>query len=159
MLGTFPSRAALLVVILATPICDDAFVSPGSDEPEVGDTISEDDNCRTVGNDYAQKVFATIKGKWSPPEAAERGWWGAVTLHFYIGRDGQVRDLETVRRRGPDSMETAALKAVTLSSPLPEPHFADPKCEQAGVTFNFFYNMGQKARERWLRKLKTVHRD
>ena len=71
-------------------------------------------------------------------------------MHCQIARDGQIHAIEITRRDVPDSMVAAVIQAQNLSSPLPEPHFADSKCEQVGAWFRFDYNMCPEEDKDWI---------
>jgi hypothetical protein len=117
--------------------------------------LRTDDNpaCDIVTPDYWSVVCAAVRKTWAPPGAAQWGRHGAVQLHGFIEPDGAITRIETRRLNGARTMEQAARQALILASPLEPPQFADPaRCEHAGITLDFFYNMSEKAREKWAKQ-------
>ena len=117
----------------------------------------EQEGCDVVdAESYSEKLCKAILTNWSIPQTAQRGEKGAVSLRFYVGRDGTLSAVETLYKSAAPSLERAAQDAVMRTSPFSEPHFLDDKCERTPVTLNFFYNMGSRSRKRWLKQLPEV---
>lgn len=97
LLGWFAVAAALVGPLLST---DPASSAP-TDGSE-GGMIIEDDACRLDTPNWARDVWFRIRRYWDPLKLVEQGKRkrGAVSLHFYIGRDGQVLEVITLRRKG-----------------------------------------------------------
>lgn len=117
--------------------------------------VIEEPNCTIRVREFANALYTKIKSQLRVPLAARDGEQGAATVHFYVGRKGQVMELTTVRAMGTHSMEVAARKSVLHAQPLPEPGFVDSACERVGVEFEFCYNMDEAARAQWHQNAST----
>jgi TonB family protein len=70
------------------------------------------------------------------PEIARLGRQGRVALEFSILRDGGVPDLTLRVSSGTDSLDTAALSSIRLSSPFPA---LPPEFPGADIRLRFVY--------------------
>jgi TonB family protein len=68
---------------------------------------------------YRQQVMTTVKAKWSPGPTTPPGL--ASIVLFEIDPDGTVGNVQVWRSSGDAAYDAAALRAVTLASPLAPP--------------------------------------
>lgn len=78
----------------------------------------------TMGVDfhpYLLRIYLLVRRNWYSviPEIARLGRQGRVALEFSILRDGKVPDLTLRVSSGTDSLDSAALASIRLSSPFP----------------------------------------
>ena len=78
----------------------------------------------TMGVDfhpYLLRIYLLVRRNWYSviPEIARLGRQGRVALEFSILRDGKVPDLTLRVSSGTDSLDSAALSSIRLSSPFP----------------------------------------
>ena len=85
---------------------------------------------------YLEIIRERVSQNWSPPPATGSGAGVLSTVYFRISRDGRVSDVTVEQPSGFDLFDRAALRAVTLSSPLP-PLPAGFKGRWLGVHFEF----------------------
>jgi TonB family protein len=152
MIRAILSKTTCFTVVVGIASFGLGCVSFGGNASATSELTREKDDCTFQSKGYTKTIRRWIYEEWSIPEAAHQGEPGAVAVHFNITSDGQIRDLKTVRRCGPDSLEAAALQAVTNAGPLPPFLIKGPNCEQVGVTMNFFYNMDARERNKWIRQ-------
>jgi len=74
----------------------------------------------SLAAEYLRTLRARLeRARVYPMEARDRGWSGAATVRFVIGRDGSVERLELVAGSGKRVLDEAALDAVRRASPFP----------------------------------------
>jgi outer membrane biosynthesis protein TonB len=88
---------------------------------------------------YAREMLRRIKYHWRIPEIALLGVAGVTRIHFFIGKNGTVSDLEILQEADHPPMTFAARDAILDASPLP-PLPADLGSDREGVTISFYYN-------------------
>jgi len=88
---------------------------------------------------YAAEMLRRIRYHWQIPEIAMLGVPGVTRIHFFIGRNGGVSDVEILMDAEHPPMTFAARDAILDASPLP-PLPADLHSEREGVTITFYYN-------------------
>ncbi len=65
---------------------------------------------------YIDQMVAILGSNWVRPRA---GLDTEVVVHYVIARNGRLSNIEVVRESGSRAFDAAAVRAVTLSSPLP----------------------------------------
>lgn len=89
---------------------------------------------------YAAAMIRRIKLHWDIPSLARYGMKGAVTIRFFIEKDGRVTGVTILRSSGIPPFDNAAFQAIAGSSPF-KPLPPDLGHDREGVTVTFFYNM------------------
>jgi len=91
---------------------------------------------------YLQRIVHVVKRNWDSviPEVARLGKQGRVVIVFKIVRNGSVPGLQLVSGSGTDSLDQAALAAISTSNPFPPLPTQFPGPEST-LEFSFFYNM------------------
>jgi len=91
---------------------------------------------------YLQRIVHVVKRNWDSviPEVARLGKQGRVVIVFKIVRNGSVPGLQLISGSGTDSLDQAALAAISTSNPFPPlpTQFPGPEIT---LEFSFFYNM------------------
>jgi|KBSSwiStaDraftv2_1062776.scaffolds.fasta_scaffold342339_3 hypothetical protein len=142
-------RAVAAFVLNATLMVVEPPFSAADDDPRW--VVLEDEACPVHQPRYARDVWFRLE-RYTTLELTERLGRGIVSVHFYIGADGRVADVVTLRKKGPKSVEATAHDAIAHASPFAPPGFAEDHCERIGVTVNFCFNMSEKACVNWLRQ-------
>lgn len=91
---------------------------------------------------YLSQILVTIKRNWLAvyPESARLGLRGKVALAFIIARNGSVSRVTKPVASGAESLDRAAIAAISASTPFP-PLPAEFKGNQIVLQLNFAYNM------------------
>jgi protein TonB len=90
---------------------------------------------------YLEIIKERISGNWSPPPAAGSPEGVISTVYFKISRDGRITDIKIEDSSEFDLFDRSALRAVSLSSPLP-PLPAGFRGNWLGVHFEFEQKSG-----------------
>jgi protein TonB len=86
------------------------------DASAFGTAVSGLDNPDFTYGYYLDQMLKLIQSQWTrPPLGGEI----ECTVHFFVGRDGRVKNLEIVRSSGYGSFDLAGLRAVQAAAPLP----------------------------------------
>jgi TonB family protein len=91
---------------------------------------------------YLTQILATIRRTWNAvmPESVKLGRRGKVGLTFSISRVGRVDKMVYAFQSGSDSLDRAAIAAISASNPFP-PLPGQYKGERIVLQLNFAYNM------------------
>ena len=91
---------------------------------------------------YLIQVLTAVRRNWLAiiPESARLGRRGRVLIQFAIDRTGGVPKLVIAEGTGTDSLDRAAVAAISASYPFP-PLPADYKGDQIRLQLAFAYNM------------------
>lgn len=91
---------------------------------------------------YLIQVLTVVRRNWLAilPESARLGQRGRVLIQFAIDRNGAVPKLVIAEGAGVDSLDRAAVAAVSASYPFP-PLPAEYKGDEIRLQFAFSYNM------------------
>lgn len=93
-------------------------------------------------NPYLMRILSLVRRNWYSviPEIARIGRQGRVELQFTILRNGNVPELVLTGGSGTESMDTAALSSIRMSSPFPPlpPEFPG---QDIKLRFIYLYNM------------------
>ncbi len=117
---------------------------PGMGSPgQVGTGVQILTNTQGVDFDpYLRRIVEVVRRNWYAvmPEVARMGRKGRVVIIFNINRNGAVPGLKLVGRSGTESLDQAALAAISASNPFPPlpNEFHGPSIT---LQFGFFYNM------------------
>jgi TonB family protein len=65
---------------------------------------------------YIEQMLALIRAQWTRPPL---GGGIEATVHFEVGRSGEIREVRIVQSSGYSSFDLAGLRAVQTASPLP----------------------------------------
>ncbi len=91
---------------------------------------------------YLRRIVHTVRLNWYAvmPEMAYMGRKGRVFIVFRIERNGSVPSIQLVSPSGTESLDRAAVAAISASNPFPPlpSQFHGPEIE---LEFGFFYNM------------------
>lgn len=90
---------------------------------------------------YLEIIKERISGNWSPPPAAGSPEGVISTVYFKISRDGRITDIKIEESSEFDLFDRSAMRAVSLSSPLP-PLPAGFRGNWLGVHFEFEQKSG-----------------
>ena len=79
-----------------------------------------------AGEEYVKAHYAYIQRRIKkhlvyPAQARRMGLQGTATVSFVIQHDGEARDIRVIRSCGHESIDQAAVEAVTRASPFPAP--------------------------------------
>lgn len=90
---------------------------------------------------YLTQILATIRRNWYAvmPESVKLGRRGKVGLLFKIVRSGKVEKVVYAFQSGADSLDRAAIAAISASNPFP-PLPAEFKGDNVVLQLNFAYN-------------------
>ena len=110
----------------------------GQGGKKVNDAITFDtEDYRFAG--YMRKLKQKIEGIWEyPPDAARKGLYGDLIIHFTIRKDGRLGAVELIRTSGYKMLDDAAIKALKDG----EPYWPIPESwgmEAYTVKGHFFY--------------------
>ena len=91
---------------------------------------------------YLTQILATIRRNWYAvmPESVKLGRRGTVGLLFAIVKSGTVSKVTYAFQSGTDSLDKAAVAAISASNPFP-PLPAEFKGERVVLQLNFAYNI------------------
>jgi TonB family protein len=91
---------------------------------------------------YLNQIMVTIRRNWDAvyPQSARMGQRGRVGLVFVISKTGRVDKVTWAYQSGTDSLDRAAVAAISASSPFP-PLPAEFRGERVVLQLNFAYNM------------------
>src|SRR5262249_24443454 len=94
---------------------------------------------------YLIQILTAVRRNWLSiiPETAKMGRQGRVVIQFAIDRSGGVPKLVIAEGAGTDSLDRAAVSAVSESYPFP-PLPSDYKGDQIRVQLAFSYNLPSK---------------
>jgi len=85
---------------------------------------------------YLSLLQARIQANWEPPFSSSRTLFKKAIVYFKIQRNGKLTNLSLESKSGDPRFDQAALRAVTLASPLPPLPFDFPE-PSLGVHFEF----------------------
>lgn len=124
-----------------------------------GDEIAFESRADVDWGPYASRIKRIVRENWRIPNAARVGVDGVVQVHFFIGRDGSVEELEIVGESGTVSLDVAAFDAIRLSDAFPPPPLpADSPEDRVGITWTFFYNIDEREYRLWRRERRLERR-
>jgi TonB family protein len=91
---------------------------------------------------YLRIILQNVRRNWMSimPESVRQGRRGKVVIVFEISRDGTTPKVVFAEQSGVDSLDRAAVAAISMSNPFP-PLPAQFKGSKIAVQFNFAYNM------------------
>jgi TonB family protein len=91
---------------------------------------------------YLNQILTTVRRNWLSilPDTARLGQRGRVLIQFAIDRNGSVPKVVIAEGAGADTLDRAAVAAISASYPFP-PLPADYKGDQIRLQFAFSYNM------------------
>jgi TonB family protein len=91
---------------------------------------------------YLTQILATIRRNWYAvmPESVKLGRHGKVGLLFAITKSGNVSKVTWAFQSGADSLDKAAVAAISASNPFP-PLPAEFKGDRVVLQLNFAYNV------------------
>jgi TonB family protein len=91
---------------------------------------------------YLIQVLAAVRRNWLAimPESARSGRRGRTVIQFAIDRSGTVPKVVIAEAAGTDTLDRAAVAAISAANPLP-PLPADYKGDQIRLQLAFSYNM------------------
>ena len=91
---------------------------------------------------YLTQILATIRRNWYAvmPESVKLGRHGKVGLLFVIVKSGNVSKVTYAFQSGADSLDKAAIAAISASNPFP-PLPAEFKGDRVVLQLNFAYNV------------------
>lgn len=115
----------------------------GSAPGQVGTGVRILTNTQGVDFDpYLRRIVEVVRRNWYAvmPEVARMGRKGRVVIIFNINQNGTVPGLKLVGQSGTESLDQAALAAISASNPFPPlpSEFHGPSIT---LQFGFFYNM------------------
>ncbi len=85
---------------------------------------------------YLSLLQSRIQANWEPPFSSSRTLFKKAIVYFKIQRNGKLTNLSLESKSGDPRFDQAALRAVTLASPLPPLPFDFPE-PSLGVHFEF----------------------
>jgi hypothetical protein len=147
--GGVVKALAVLVLQAAVLVPGTSIATAADDDPRW--VVLEDESCPVQQPTYARDVWFRLQ-RYTTLAVTDRLGRGIASIHFFIGPDGKVTDVVTLRKKGPKSVEATARDAILHASPFAPPVFGEDRCERIGVTINFCFNMSEKACVNWLQQ-------
>ncbi|HEY3836732.1 MAG TPA: TonB family protein [Bryobacteraceae bacterium] len=93
---------------------------------------------------YILQVLAIVRRNWFTvyPESAKLGTRGQVKLEFAVAKDGRVTKVAFSNQSGTQTLDRAAVAAISMSNPLPTLP-SDYHGDRIVLAFTFSYNLGR----------------
>lgn len=139
---------ALVTMVLCSQAPKSRAQGPPSDARERR-LMVQDEACKLDDPNWTRDVWFRLKRHFDQTALLVEGKHGAVLLRFDVGRDGQVLEVVTLRKKGSPKLEVAARDAVLKAAPFSPPRFVDVPCERLGVIIAFNYGMSDKSLSQW----------